>query len=268
MVTAGYAPLEQYHSVENQGPWSDLYGLGATMLHCVSGYAPPSATERIAAIHDGMTDPVDDVFELVQRNYSKELNDLIKWMIQTQSKERPQSTGEVLRFLGIEGTDTPSIELIESSRDAAVTLSENDIDAVTMHLTHHIGPMAKVLVRKAGKQVSDVDVLTQLLARFIPDEDAKTEFLGQTQLLREENSRQLSNEELPAAAEKAANTNGVLAPELIKNAEQHLSVYLGPMAKIVVRKAVRKSASVDEFLNELALEIPAEKKKKFLDLFL
>ena len=76
MVTPGYAPLEQYHGAEKQGPWSDIYGLGTTMLHCMSGFPPPSVTERIAATFDGTTDPIDEIFEVVQRNYSEQLHDL------------------------------------------------------------------------------------------------------------------------------------------------------------------------------------------------
>ena len=88
------------------------------------------------------------------------------------------------------------------------TLNEKDIDAVTMLLTRHIGPMAKVLVRKAGKQVSDVDVMTQMLSRFIPDEDAKTEFLGHTQYLKAESTEAKSAvSEIDPPAETAAKVN-------------------------------------------------------------
>ena len=33
MVTPGYAPFEQYFASGKQGPWSDIYGIGATMYH-------------------------------------------------------------------------------------------------------------------------------------------------------------------------------------------------------------------------------------------
>jgi serine/threonine protein kinase len=270
MVTPGYAPLEQYHSVEKQGPWSDLYGLGATMLHCVSGYPPPSATERIAAVFDDTTDPIDEVFEVVQRNYSNQLHDLIKWMVRLQPKERPQSTEEVLEFLDVEYNASPSVELTDGKTgNPAVPLSDELMKAVTVHLTRHIGPMANALVRKAGNQVSDVDVLTQLLSRFIPSEEAKTEFLGQTRILRdEENDTAPADVDAPADAPmQSAKDNEVLDPDLIKSAEKNLSIYLGPMAKIVVRKTANRCNSSDQFLNELTQEIGTENKKEFLDMF-
>jgi serine/threonine protein kinase len=46
--TEGYAPPEQYASGGQTGPWSDVYGLGATLYHLVTGRVPPTAVERVA----------------------------------------------------------------------------------------------------------------------------------------------------------------------------------------------------------------------------
>lgn len=47
MVTAGYAAPEQYASAARFGPYTDVYGLSATLYHCVVGHAPPPATDRL-----------------------------------------------------------------------------------------------------------------------------------------------------------------------------------------------------------------------------
>jgi serine/threonine protein kinase len=47
MVTPGYAAPEQYASSAKFGPYTDLYGLGATLFHAITGKPPPSATDRL-----------------------------------------------------------------------------------------------------------------------------------------------------------------------------------------------------------------------------
>jgi formylglycine-generating enzyme required for sulfatase activity len=45
--TPVYAALEQYHEVGDQGPWTDIYSLGATLYQAVTGRKPLSAAERL-----------------------------------------------------------------------------------------------------------------------------------------------------------------------------------------------------------------------------
>ena len=42
----GYAPIEQYQH-KGQGPWTDVYGLSATIYYCMTGKAPPQALDRL-----------------------------------------------------------------------------------------------------------------------------------------------------------------------------------------------------------------------------
>ncbi len=53
LISPGYAPIEQYltnKKAEQQGPWTDIYGLSATLYYMISGISPSAAINRGDAI--------------------------------------------------------------------------------------------------------------------------------------------------------------------------------------------------------------------------
>jgi serine/threonine protein kinase len=99
MVTPGYAPIEQYSGQSPQGPWTDLYALGATLYHCLTGVAPAGAPERVAALQARERDPVDDLATAVRQPCSNDFIALVEWMLAPMPADRPQTVASVLARL-------------------------------------------------------------------------------------------------------------------------------------------------------------------------
>jgi HAMP domain-containing protein len=85
VYTPGYAPIEQYTGVERQGPWTDIYALGATLFWLVTGERVPEATQRAAA-----TGPQALLEDLARGQYSPEFLRAIDWALRLQPQDRPQ----------------------------------------------------------------------------------------------------------------------------------------------------------------------------------
>lgn len=94
LVTQGYAPVEQYSSHSNQGPWTDVYALGATMHRCISGDVPMDSSARLTAVIGDGPDPLPSALKMGKGRYSKALLEAIDWALQVRAQDRPQSVQE------------------------------------------------------------------------------------------------------------------------------------------------------------------------------
>jgi serine/threonine protein kinase len=90
--TPGYAPLEHYASQAPISPATDLYALGATFYHIITGVAPLSAVDRAAGVE--LSSPANLRSEVLPHyNYA------IETSMQLQSERRPQSVADFLGLL-------------------------------------------------------------------------------------------------------------------------------------------------------------------------
>lgn len=86
--TPKYAPPEQITGVGEQGPWSDIYSLGATLYHAVTGAVP---THCLARIQGARHVPA---LQASADNYSPAFLRAIDAAIEPAVMDRPQSISE------------------------------------------------------------------------------------------------------------------------------------------------------------------------------
>jgi len=91
LIKPGYAPLEQYSSGGKQGPWSDVYALGATFYRSLSGRPPAEAPDRLA--HDDLTPPSKLNMSIPPQSEAALLKALaVHWQSRFQSMEEFQQS--------------------------------------------------------------------------------------------------------------------------------------------------------------------------------
>lgn len=155
-------------------------------------------------------------------------------------------------------------------------------------LAKFIGPMASFLVRKNSRTVYSVADLSNTLAQHIPKELDRQAFLSQLAATgiyekamgadgtgasssgldaggsgdRSNASQIIFGEQSRGASRSGISSAGALSAEEIDKVAQKLTVYLGPMGPRIVKKAAKKSSTLDELVNRVIGHIPNEKEKQ------
>jgi len=92
IITHGYAPLEQYTREGKRGPYSDVYGLAATLYYLLSGETPAEAPARAGGA--AFPAPVD-----LRPEVPRPISRAVMIALSLRAEKRPQTVGEFLRTL-------------------------------------------------------------------------------------------------------------------------------------------------------------------------
>jgi hypothetical protein len=86
LVKPGYSPYEQYaETSRQQGPWTDIYALGATLYHLVTGKRPPDAPSRM--VKDELVPPQEAALAAYRPGFLRAINRALALPVEA----RPQS---------------------------------------------------------------------------------------------------------------------------------------------------------------------------------
>lgn len=103
MLKQGYAPEEQYRSTGEQGPWTDVYGLCATIYKCITGVTPQNGLDR--AHIDSLKAPSE-----LGADISPSLESVLMYGLSVFRGKRCQSMGELISLTvnALNGAGVPS----------------------------------------------------------------------------------------------------------------------------------------------------------------
>ena len=109
LVAPGYAPFEQYYSSgESQGPWTDIYGLGATAYRAISGIVPMDAIARSKGILGSTREILVPASAVGSGRYSGRLLKAIDHALEFSEKDRPQTLAQWRSELTGAGAEQPA----------------------------------------------------------------------------------------------------------------------------------------------------------------
>lgn len=281
--TPGYMAPEQYIG-EKFDHRVDIFAAGVLLYRMLAGQAPFTGSAEtvmynimnkepasLAQFSDGDTaafyDPViaralakdpgrrfdhsAGFREALLRRHSVAAATAAETTIIVQSVRSPQ----VRPTAPMAGTSPPAS--ISTQQTALTGWDEQTLAPVQTALARFLGPMAKVLVRQAAKKCTDLNTLIATVSQDIPQAADQVRFLALLQSQAFPGT--LISGVVPTLAVATMSTQTVAQPPsaaLIEYAQLQMTRHIGPIAKIVVKKAAAASRSSAEFISSLAQEIP------------
>ena len=163
VVKDGYSPQEFYLAGSSQTPAADVYSLGATFHHLVTGEAPPHSHLRVAALASRKPDPYRPIVGRYP-TFPLELLQSIDKALEVFPEERYQSAGE-----WIDAIDPEARVRTLRARAAA----DSEIEEKIFRLVAEVNPYVAEAQRAADRAAAERRAAEEEAARLAAEKRAR-----------------------------------------------------------------------------------------------
>jgi len=154
MLTPGYAPLEQYGQHARFGVFTDIYALGATTYHLLTGQVPIQATDRAAGVE--LAAP-----RRLNSRICREVSDAVMWAMDMRVDKRPQTAADFVQAM--RGARSASSNGSAKGLTATPQAAPNPYQARIDQLVTELEPAQAQIQTKHDQRISEI---TAELARI------------------------------------------------------------------------------------------------------
>ena len=116
LVSQGYTPLEQYSAnYGDQGPWTDIYAMAATIYEGVVGKKPEESLSRSACLMRSKPDPLEQLDARVSPGFDQKFLNAVTAGLKLEPEGRPQSLEDWLHSFDYTDINLKSVEPVSVS---------------------------------------------------------------------------------------------------------------------------------------------------------
>jgi len=255
---------------------ADLWSSGVILYEMLTGMNPFLADSPAAVMHKVLQlDPPPP--SSLKPSLPAGFDAVLAKALAKKADERFQNAAEfqaailqVLRFKSSGSTatvqrppDPARTRRPAAASSAALALPPETLAEVERSLSRHVGPLAKLLVKRTHDASVTLEDFFRTLAENIPDAEERKAFMRKIAALSGAAApgTATATARRASAAASATAAPAAFTPDVLATAEKRLASYVGPLARVLIKDAAQKSGSLKELYAQLAVHIDSEEER-------